>query len=122
MVDIDDTLVEFIHGTAARLSREHNIPIPAKFGWNRKKNNCGQCSYQDGGVITLNVKYCQDNDYCQIYETIVHEMAHLACRGDNHGQKWSALYKAMGGSGKQFHDFEYAVSSATARVLADRVK
>lgn len=119
MVEINDDLRDFYGFTVRKLSEQYGIPMPKKLSWIKQLTVCGTCDYSKQ-EIALSIPYCKKADYCSIYETIVHEMAHYALPGHSHDNTWRELYLKMGGSGEICENYESDVSKATARVLQQR--
>jgi len=74
------------------------------FEWLCSKRVNGQCFYVSK-IIKLSKTYVELNNFNNVYDTILHEIAHALAwkkgNDDGHGQYWKAICKNIGCSGKR---------------------
>jgi predicted SprT family Zn-dependent metalloprotease len=67
-----------------------------RFEWDSAKRRAGQCRYRSK-VISLSVHYVDRTPVEQVYDTILHEVAHaLAGHKAGHGPVWVAIARGLG--------------------------
>ena len=99
---------------AANLGEEllakHNLKKDGwRIGFGRGKTYCGQCRFRTKEII-LSIPFTVHNDAKEVYDTIIHEIAHaMAGRGAGHGQKWKRIAISLGHHGNRVHAQENLV-------------
>lgn len=66
--------------------------------WRRSNRFLGWAHYSSG-LIEINYRiYCDNYNAWSLYETIIHEIAHILTPGQGHNEAWDAVNTLFGGS------------------------
>ena len=80
-----------------------------KFGFDLAQNRGGVCRYREK-VITVSVTYCMRSSRNEVYNTILHEIAHaLVGPGHGHNQKWQLQARAIGCDAERCHSVTHGL-------------
>lgn len=87
---------------ANELFVKHNI-TDWKFVWNNRTSNqtFGICKYKQK-EIHVNRKYALIETEEEVFDTIIHEIAHALTKGAGHGEIWKAKCRELGCRDEQF--------------------
>ena len=85
----------------------HNLPKKWTFIFDNACNRCGQTSYRDS-TISLSKKYITGDKIskAQVVNTILHEIAHALCPGEQHNEVWKRKALEIGCDGKVCNEIE----------------
>lgn len=101
---------------ATKLLQEHGL---RQRGWvidiDNAKRRFGCCNYTKK-EISLSKPLIETNDYVQVLDTILHEIAHALTPGDGHGSKWKMMCVKIGAKPERCY------SSKDTNVIAGKYK
>ena len=85
----------------------HNLPKKWKFAFDNACNRCGQTSYRTS-TISISKKYINGEKIskAQVVNTILHEIAHALCPGEQHSEVWKRKAQEIGCDGKVCNEIE----------------
>lgn len=86
---------------ATDLMNKHGLSSKGwRFRFDNAKVRFGSCNYTDK-EITLSKPLCELNSEKEVLDTILHEIAHALCPGQNHNKVWQRKAIEIGCSGNR---------------------
>lgn len=126
MVNIDDDFYSFVEFSIRELSVKHNVTMPV-IDYNNRKKSLGRAFYTQN-KIEISLYNARINQYCDIYNTILHEFAHLLAfrkfgiSGTGHCELFYDMCNLVGATPARCHNSEENVIRATKRNSEQRLK
>ena len=98
--------IKEVYTLATKLLEEHGL---SQRGWiiqfDSAKRRFGQCRYRSR-VISLSKPLTEANDYVEVLDTILHEIAHALTPGAGHGSQWKKKCVEIGAKPQRCYSSE----------------
>lgn len=92
------------------------IKLGWKLAFNKRKRANGLCDYSKRTIFLSSI-LSPLRTYKQVFNTLLHEVAHAICPGDNHGKKWKSTFIKMGGTGERCSSDNDSTNAVVAKSL-----
>jgi len=124
MVEAEQIRTEVVHALRTRaipmLSEASNVE-KCVISWAPRMDKCAGKAYYSasrGHRVRLSKPiYSLEENQFDFRDTVLHELAHVACVGHKHDLFWKRTFMYLGGSGKQRHNLKTLPYRKNAKVM-----